>query len=199
MAEQTQRLISDEERELFRDILDSCEYAKEDGMEDENLDKLMEEVKKQIPDINIIIALYNTFYESKDKVQKKYMPYAGYLACVGISIRDIKRKQRPPIGYQKEGLHSGMIVKTAAGHYYMVFRGTGMEKSLISDNDVLMMTDCDGNLTHTGWLRLSDYDENLMFKDRKQNEYDIEEVLCAKCSNYIGLLKEYKTVWKWKE
>jgi len=93
---------------------------------------------------------------------------------------------------KKKDLKSGMIVMTNNGFFYLVLRDTGMDISEYKDKDVFLGVSASGNII-SGWMRLSDYSDEL---ENKDNDYTIAEVFVVNRAANIGKIKHYKSIWK---
>lgn len=93
---------------------------------------------------------------------------------------------------KKKDLKSGMIVKTYNGMYYLVLLDTGMKLSDLTDKDVLVGIDENGGIEKNGWMKLSEYNDNLEHED---TNWIIKEVLSVKYSDDIGRIRRYKRIW----
>lgn len=94
---------------------------------------------------------------------------------------------------EKKDLKSGMIVKTQNDIRYIVLLDTGMKKSQYSDKDVLVGIDENGNIEKTGWMSLSNYNDNL---ECENSDWSIAEVLSVKYAEDIGRMHRYRRIWQ---
>ena len=119
----------------------------------------------------------------------------GYAGEVGGNVYDceywmaILTKEK---AMQKKDLKTGMIVMTNNGFFYLVLRDTGMDISEYKDKDVLLGISSSGNIT-SGWMGLSDYNDDL---ENKDEDYSISEIFVVNCAANIGKIKHYKSAWK---
>lgn len=94
---------------------------------------------------------------------------------------------------KKKDLKSGMIVMTNDGFFYLVLLDTGVNKSAIHDENVLIGISANGNIMKERWLELSAYSDNL---ECEEETFTISEVFSTRYAADIGYVKHYKSIWK---
>lgn len=99
----------------------------------------------------------------------------------------------------KNDLKTGMIVKTRQTGLYLVMKGTGMDETETTNNDVLLAIDDSGRLKRS-WNNFNDYSDDLKIAyDDCHGIYDITAVYSPLCTCEIGIFKYYRCIWERQE
>lgn len=111
---------------------------------------------------------------------------------------------------KKSDLRTGMIVLTQNKNIFMVLLDTDIsyvDKSRFkrsnsriapiqnNDNDLLVGISINGSIAHHGYLRLSEFDDNLC-NNVKGCQFDIIEVYKSRVPSAIGDFFSYSRIWK---